>query len=116
MYSERDQEIDDIRRKIDDLRRQLDALSRRSLPVIPPAVTLFSGTPTAQLHVDQASSTAAVPVLLLDQGDGDQDFIEFVGLSGAGSAKSISTDAIGTYRGKLQITVNGATYFVPYYD
>lgn len=69
-----------------------------------------------KLDVDQDSSTAAIATLVLDQGDADEDFIEFVGTSGAGTTTSISTQALGTYRGKVQITVNGSKFFVPYYD
>jgi len=40
---------------------------------------------SAKLHVDQGSSTAAKPVLYLDQGDDDADFFHFVGTSTAGN-------------------------------
>jgi len=41
--------------------------------------TSIGGTiaPTAQLHVDQSSATGAIPVLVLNQADVDQPFIEF---------------------------------------
>ena len=78
---------------------------------------LLVGTTTdnAQLSVDQASSTGALPVLLLDQGDVDQDFIEFTGGSTTGNATSVSTSALGTYQGRIQITVNGTRRWIPFY-
>jgi hypothetical protein len=37
--------------------------------------------PTAQLHVDQSSTTGAQPVLLLDQADVDEPFLKIIGTS-----------------------------------
>lgn len=42
--------------------------------------------PTGQIHVDQSSTTAAIPVLILDQADVDQPLIEFVTTIGTGNA------------------------------
>lgn len=39
--------------------------------------------PTGQLHVDQASTTGAIPVLLLDQADVSEEFIRFIGTAAA---------------------------------
>lgn len=64
--------------------------------------------PAAQLHVDQASTTAAVPVLLLDQADLSEEFIEFTATVGAGNP--IDTAAIGTYYGKIRVNVTGVGY------
>ena len=38
-------------------------------------------TPLAQLHVDQATDDAAIPVLILDQADADEPFMKFIGTS-----------------------------------
>ena len=42
--------------------------------------------PTSMLHVDQASTTGAVPVLTLDQADVSEEFIEFLGVIGTGNS------------------------------
>ena len=55
-------------------------------------------TPLGQVHIDQASTTEAIPVLVLDQGDTDGSFINFVGASAGDATKSIST-----------LTTSGAT-------
>jgi hypothetical protein len=41
---------------------------------------------SGKLVVDQSSTTAAIPVLLLDQGDDSEDMIEFTGTVGVGNA------------------------------
>ena len=43
-------------------------------------------TLNSQLHVDQASATGAIPVLILDQGDDSEEMIEFIGTIGVGNA------------------------------
>ena len=68
--------------------------------------------PGAQVHVDQSSATGAIPVLLLDQGDDDQDMIEFTGTVGVGNcieavgAKTLTT----THFIKVTITGVGERY------
>ena len=53
--------------------------------------------PAAKLHVDQESTTAAIPVLVLDQADVSEEMIEFISTIGPGNAleakggKSITT-------------------------
>ena len=42
--------------------------------------------PTAKLYVDQASTTAAIPVLTLDQADIDQPIVKIIGTAESGSA------------------------------
>jgi len=64
--------------------------------------------PAAKLHVDQESTTAAIPVLVLDQADVSEEFIEFVSAIGAGNP--INTAAIGTYYGKIRVRVSGVGY------
>ena len=77
---------------------------------------LLIGTTTdsGQLTVDQSASDGAIPVLVLDQADADEDFIEFVGTSGTGTSVSISTTAEGAFAGKFQITVNGDKRWVSF--
>lgn len=42
--------------------------------------------PLAQLHIDQASTTAAIPVALFDQADVSEEMFEFVSTIGVGNA------------------------------
>lgn len=78
--------------------------------------TIIGGTtPAGQLHVDQSSTTGAKPVLVLDQADLSEEFIEFVGTVGAGN--SIDTAAIGTYYGKIRVNVSGVGYkYIPLHN
>ena len=46
----------------------------------------ISSAPSGKAHVDQSSTTAAIPVLILDQADLDQPMIEFVTTIGTGNA------------------------------
>jgi hypothetical protein len=68
--------------------------------------------PTGQLLVDQASTTAAIPVISLEQRDIDQDWFEFDTTIGTGNA----TEAVGakvlttTHFLKVEITGVGARY------
>jgi hypothetical protein len=64
--------------------------------------------PIAQCHIDQSSATGAQPVLLLDQADLSEEFIEFTSTVGAGYP--IDTAAIGTYYGKIRVNVTGVGY------
>ena len=68
--------------------------------------------------IDQASSTAAIATLSLDQGDEDQEFIDFRGTSAADSTASISssTDEGGSKVGAIRISVNGTDRFIRIYD
>jgi hypothetical protein len=68
--------------------------------------------------IDQASSTAAIATLSLDQGDEDQEFIDFRGTTAADSTASISssTDEGGSKVGAIRISVNGTDRFIRIYD
>jgi hypothetical protein len=68
------------------------------------------GTTSAlgKLHVDQDSTTAAIPTLLLEQRDLSEEFIEFATTVGAGNP--IDTAAVGTYYGKVRVMVTGVGY------
>lgn len=85
-----------------------------------------TGTIGAQLHIDQSSTTAAVPVLTVDQADVSEEFIRFIGTSANGVlTQSIveETDvATATRAGFLKIYVSDdgnqltdQAYFVPIY-
>ena len=68
--------------------------------------------------IDQSSSTGAVAVVSLDQGDEDQEFIDFRGTSASDSSASISssTDEGGSKVGAIRISVNGTDRFIRIYD
>jgi len=70
--------------------------------------------PAAKLHIDQAASDGAIPVLLLDQGDDDQPMIELTGTVGAGNV----IEAVGiktlTTTHFLKCTISGVgTVYLP---
>jgi hypothetical protein len=71
-------------------------------------------TPTAKLHVDQTSTTAAIPVLKLDQADTSEEFIDFVATTG--TTNSLSTAALGAYFGKVKVGFNGLLKYIPVYN
>ena len=85
----------------------------------------------ATLHVDQASTSGAKPVLYLDQADVDEEFIRFDGTSAADQTNSISTvngdgavegpknfsaSAGWAFEGMVRVNVNGTDCWVPYYS
>jgi hypothetical protein len=70
--------------------------------------------PTAKLHVDQTSTTAAIPVLTLDQADPSEEFINFVATTG--TTNSLSTAALGAYFGKVKVGFNGVFKYIPVYN
>ncbi len=71
-----------------------------------------------KLHVDQNSASAAIPVLVLDQGDIDDQFINFIGTSAADGSRSISSDTTedSAKFGAVRIEINGVTKWVRIYD
>jgi hypothetical protein len=71
-------------------------------------------TALAKTHIDQASTTAATPVLSLDQADLSEEFINFITTIGAGNP--LDTAAIGTYYGKARVAVNGTFKYVALYN
>lgn len=73
-----------------------------------------AATPQGKLHVDQSSTTAAVPVLILDQADLSEEFIEFTGTVGTGN----SIEAVGgktlTTTHFIRINITGVGYrYIP---
>jgi hypothetical protein len=79
---------------------------------------IATDAPTAPLHVDQAAAAGAKPVARLDQGDGDESFIDFVGTSAADSTASLSSSAAtaGTKNGAIRVEVNGVHVWIRTYD
>ena len=74
-------------------------------------------TPTSGfVTIDQASSTGAIAVLTLDQGDGDQEFIRFDGSTASDQSASLSTDtSVGDLTGHIRVNINGTDFWIPYY-
>ena len=64
-----------------------------------------------QAHIDQASTTAAIPVLTLDQADLSEEFIDFVTTVGAGNPIDTGSGG-GTSYGGLRIAVNGTFKYI----
>ena len=70
-------------------------------------------TPGAKLHVYQDDDAGVIPVLLLDQADLSEEFIDFNTTVGAGNP--IDTTALGSYYGKGRVAINGTfKYFALY--
>ena len=68
------------------------------------------------VNIDQASSTGAIAVLTLDQGDGDQEFIRFDGTTATDQTKSLTTDtSVGDLTGHIRVNINGTDFWIPYY-
>ena len=68
------------------------------------------------VNIDQASSTGAIAVLTLDQGDGDQEFIRFDGSTASDQSASLSTDTtVGDLTGHIRVNINGTDFWIPYY-
>ncbi|KKL75671.1 hypothetical protein LCGC14_2052570, partial [marine sediment metagenome] len=67
-----------------------------------------------QLHVDQSSVSGAIPVIVADQADLSEEFIDFRTTVGVGYP--IDTAALGSYYGKARVAVNGTFKYVGLYD
>ena len=66
--------------------------------------------------IDQASSSGAIAVLTLDQGDGDQEFIRFDGTTASDQTASLTTDtSVGSLTGHIRVNINGTDFWIPYY-
>ena len=68
------------------------------------------------VSIDQASSTGAIAVLTLDQGDADQEFIRFDGTTASDQSSSLTTDtSVGSLTGHIRVNINGTDFWIPYY-
>ena len=71
-------------------------------------VGILTGSPAAQLHVDQSSSSGAIPVLYLDQADVSEEMIEFASTIGVGNAiEAVGAKALTTTH-FIKVTLPGA--------
>ena len=64
-------------------------------------VGIKTASPTAQLHVDQSSTTGAQPVLLLDQADVNEDYFKFIGTSDTSADRALVDAANFTTPGAI---------------
>ena len=71
-------------------------------------------TPGAKLHVDQPSTTAAIPVLTLDQADISEEMIEFITTIGTGNAiEAVGAKSLTTTH-FIKVTIpGGLTRYFP---
>lgn len=68
-----------------------------------------------KLHIDQASDSAAIPVLILDQADLSEGFINYIGTSAASAVGPISTWTGGAaIEGYYAVEINGVRKWTPY--
>ena len=75
-----------------------------------------SSPTSAFVTIDQASSSAAIACLTLDQGDGDQEFIRFDGSTASDQSASLTTDtSVGSLTGHIRVNINGTDFWIPYY-
>ncbi|KKK89927.1 hypothetical protein LCGC14_2728180, partial [marine sediment metagenome] len=83
--------------------------------------------PLAKLHIDQAASGGAIPVLALDQADVDKEFIAFIGTAAAADLSRSLVDegdqGSETRAGWFEIHVTdsggqiaNSVYYVPFYQ
>jgi len=71
-------------------------------------------SPAGQLHIDQSSTTAAIPVLILDQADVSEEMIEFVSTIGVGNALEAVGGKTLTTTHFIKVTLPGAlTRYIP---
>ena len=79
-------------------------------------ITNASAPTSAFVTIDQASSSAAIAVLTLDQGDADQEFIRFDGTTASDQSSSLSTDtSVGSLTGHIRVNIHGTDFWIPYY-
>ena len=86
----------------------------------------FGATPAGTVHVDQASTSAAIPALILDQADVDEPFMKFIGTAaGASTTNSlvaiadVSTATVAGYA-KVEVEdignqITDQDYYIPLY-
>jgi hypothetical protein len=80
-------------------------------------LTLTAGSAfMPRLIVFQDNAVAAQPVISLQQTDTSEEFIDFIGNSSTVATTPISTQALGTYYGKVRVAVNGVFKWLPVYN
>ncbi len=92
-------------------------------------ISIGTTGPGAKLHIDQASTAGAIPVLLLDQADVDEDYFKFIGTSDTSADRALVDAADfttpGSIAGWLKINVQDdqatnpitdGDYHIPFYS
>ncbi len=69
---------------------------------------------TGTFRISAYLSTGAFPTLKLHQADASEEFIEFE--SNVGAGQPVDTAALGTYYGKIRVSVNGTFKYVGLYN
>jgi hypothetical protein len=77
-------------------------------------VRLDGGSPGAWMEIYQSGTSKAVPVLKLSQSDVSEEMIEFAGTVATGNP--INTDALGSYYGRVRVSVNGTFKWLALYN
>lgn len=67
-------------------------------------------------RVQQNNSTASIPTVELTQSDNSEEFIQFNGNVNTTSGAPILTAGLGTYYGKIRVSVNGTFKYIPLYN
>ena len=77
-------------------------------------VGIGTASPQAKIHIDQSSTTAAIPALTLDQADVSEEMIEFVTTIGVGNAiEAIGAKTLTTTH-FIKVTIpGGLTRYIP---
>lgn len=68
-----------------------------------------------QITVEVPDGTARYTLTLRQLND-SSPFINFAGSSSAGTTTPVNTAAVGTYRGKVRVGINGVVRWIPFYD
>ncbi len=71
--------------------------------------------PLAKLHIDQASTTAAIGVMTLDQADASEEYFDFI-TPALTAGNPVNTSALGTYYGRARVRVNGTEKWIAIYN
>jgi hypothetical protein len=81
-------------------------------------LTFFDMADDGSATISQRSTSSGLPVLILDQDDEDDTFINFDGTSAADGTKSISSDTSedSAKFGAVRVEINGATKWLRVYD
>ena len=77
-------------------------------------VKMTGNSSGAWLEIYQGSTTKAKPVLLLSQSDVSEEMIEFAGTVSTGN--TINTDSLGSYYGRVRVSVNGTFKWLALYN
>jgi hypothetical protein len=72
-------------------------------------------TTVSKLSIDQASTTAVLGVLTLDQSDASEEYFDFV-TPALTAGNPVNTSTLGTYYGRARVRVNGLEKWIAIYN